>query len=246
VTQQGIIIDKNYAISNFTNLYQVDNYDPTQAAGAYLTAVVPLAPDYQSVTENVVSTFVGGQYDVFLYDQPLAVNNFAAETQNIYFSDVGRASIRQWIGAVGLFGNSSTGTDPNQQFLDWAANLAATWGFGCDATGQNCGLGVNQCSTTNLAACTWDPRQAQVNSNDVYHSDPYNEFRGPDNRRYAWAPIKDRNQILLVDRDVNTATYIVVRNWNTDVTYEQDDGSGPAYNLELPMKYFLDAYNANN
>jgi hypothetical protein len=249
VTQQGIIIDKNYALANYTNLYPVDNYDPSRSAGQYLFAATPLAADYQSLTENVVSQFVGGQYDIFLYDQPLAVSNFATATQNLYFAQApinGRASIRQWIGAVGLFGNGAAGIDPDQEFLDWAANLAALWGFGCDASGQNCGPGVSPCSTTQLAACTWDPRQHQTNSEDVYHSDSYNEFRGPDNRRYAWALIKDRLQILLVDRDVNTATYVVVRNWNTDVTYQMDDGSGPAYSLELPMKYFLDAYNANN
>jgi hypothetical protein len=249
VTQQGIIIDKNYALSNFTNLYPVDNYDPTRAAGQYLFAATPLAADYESVTENVLTQFVGGQYDIFLYDLPLAVSNFATTTESIYFPTFptsGRASIRQWIGAVGLFGNGAAGIDPDQEFLDWAANLAAENGFGCDSAGQNCGIGVNPCTTTSLAACTWDPRQPQVNSDDIYHSDPYNEFRGPDNRRYAWALIKDRLQILLVDRDVNTATYVVVRNWNTDVTYQMDDGSGPAYQLELPMKYFLNAYNANN
>jgi hypothetical protein len=248
VTQQGIIIDKIQAIQNFTTLYPVDNYDQNQAAGAYLFASVPLGNDYQSVEENAVTQFIGGQYDIFLYALPLAVSNFAQMTQDIYYPGAGgRASIRQWIGAVGLFGNGAAGIDPNQPFLDWAANLAAQWGFGCDATGQNCGIGQGLvCTTTNLQGCTWDPRQPQINSNDVYHSDPYNEFRGPDNRRYAWAPIKDRNQILLVDRDTNTATYVVVRNWNTDVTYQMDDGSGPAYFFELPMKYFLNAYNAYN
>ena len=51
---------------------------------------------------------------------------------------------------------------------------------------------------------------------------------------------------MLVDRDANTATYVIVRNWNSDVTFNQDDGSGGAYQLELPLKYFLNAYNTYN
>jgi hypothetical protein len=230
VTQQGIIIDKNAALNNFTNLYQADNYDVNQAAGVYLFAASPIDSNYASVTQNVVSTLVGGQYDIFPYDVPLAVANFAATTQNIYFPQVGNPAMREWIGGK-VFGGVEI--DPNTQFLDWAHNLAAQWGF----------MG---CSSDALAACPWDPRQTQNNPNQVYQSDPYNEFRGPDNRRYAWAPITDRNQILLVDRDWNTATYIIVRNWNTDVTFAQDDGSGGAYQLELPMKYFLNAYDSYN
>jgi hypothetical protein len=245
VTQQGIIIDKNFALQNFTTLYPVDNFDPTQAAGAYLFAASAYDSNYQSVAENVVNTFVGGQYDVFLYDVPLAVQNFAQTTQNPYFGSAGgRTSIRDWIGAK-VFGGASI--DPNQQYLDWAANLAAQYGFGCDASGYNCStVGVPACTSTNLSACTWDPRQPQVDSKDVYHSDAFNEFRGPDDRRYAWCPITDRNQIMLVDRDWNTASYVIVRNWNSDVTFNQDDGSEGAYQKELPLKYFLNAYNAYN
>ena len=53
---------------------------------------------------------------------------------------------------------------------------------------------------------------------------------------------------MIVDRDWNTATYILVRTWNTDVTYALDDGSGgnAAYQLELPLKYFLNAYQSYN
>jgi hypothetical protein len=252
VTQQGIIIDKNYALQNFTTLYPVDNYDPTQAAGAYLFAAGNFDSNYQSVAQNAVNQFVGGQYDVFLYDVPLAVQNFAMTTQNPYFGGSGgQTSIRDWIGAK-VFGGGIL--DPNEGYLDWAANLAAQEGFGCDATGYNCGNlgtpGIIPCTSTlsGLAGCTWDPRMPQLTPDDIYHSDPFNEFRGPDNRRYAWCPISDRNQLMLVDRDWNTATYVIVRNWNSDVTYNLDDGSGGnfAYQLELPLKYFLNAYQAYN
>jgi hypothetical protein len=113
---------------------------------------------------------------------------------------------------------------------------------------MNCGFGANACQSFAPQDCTWDPRTPQINTDDVYHSDPFNEFRGPDDRRYAWCPISDRNQAMIVDRDWNTATYILVRQWNTDVTYALDDGSGgnAAYQLELPLKYFLNAYGSNN
>jgi hypothetical protein len=248
VIQQGIILDKNYALQNYTTLYQVDNFDPTQAAGAYLFAASPFDPNYGSVAQNVVNQFVGGQYAVFLYDVPLAVQNFAQTTQNPYFAQGagGQASIRDWIGAK-VFGGVEI--DPNAQFLGWAANVAAQFGFGCDAKNENCGFGVaGTCQSYQLEKCTWDPRTPQINSDDIYHSSNVNEFRGPDNRRYSWAPISDRNQQMLVDRDWNTATYVIILNWNSDVTAGQDDGSGgnAAYQLELPLKYFLNAYGQYN
>jgi hypothetical protein len=246
VIQQGIIIDKNLAVQNYTTLYPVDNFDPTQAAGAYLTASIGIDPNYQSVAQSTVNDFVGGQFAAFLYDAPLAAQNFAQMTQNPYFpGSGGEASIRDWIGAKVMGGGE---IDWNTQYLSWAASLAAQWGFGCDNEGMNCGFGPNACQSFAPEDCTWDPRTPQINSDDVYHSDPFNEFRGPDDRRYAWCPITDRNQAMIVDRDWNTATYILVRQWNTDVTYALDDGSGgnAAYQLELPLKYFLNAYGSNN
>jgi hypothetical protein len=247
VIQQGIIIDKNYAVMNFTTLYPVDNFDPTQAAGAYLTASMGLDSNYMSIAQSTVNDFVGGQFAAFLYDSPLAAQNFAQMTQDPYFPQSGgEASIRDWIGGR-VFGGE--GVDWNAQYLGWAASLAAQWGFGCDADGQNCGYGgPNVCQSFSPQTCTWDPRMKQINTEDVYHSDAFNEFRGPDNRRYAWCPITDRNQALLVDRDWNTATYILVRQWNTDVTYAEDDGSGgnAAYQKELPLKYYINSYWAYN
>ncbi len=246
VIQQGIIIDKNYAVTNFTTLYPVDNFDPTQAAGAYLTATAGFDNNYQSIAQSTVNDFVGGQFAAFLYDAPLAAQNFAMMTQNPYFpGSGGEASIRDWIGSK-VFGGGEI--DPNAQYLGWAHALAAQYGFGCDKNNQNCGIGgANVCVSWN-DDCTWDPRTPQINADDVFHSDPFNEFRGPDNRRYAWCPITDRNQQMVVDRDWNTATYILVRTWNTDVTYDLDDGSGgnAAYQLELPLKYYINSYNQYN
>ena len=52
----------------------------------------------------------------------------------------------------------------------------------------------------------------------------------------------------MVDRDRNTATYVIVRNYTDYVIYQQDDGNfpGAAYGAQLPMKCFLDSFNMYN
>ena len=51
---------------------------------------------------------------------------------------------------------------------------------------------------------------------------------------------------IAVLKDRNTASYVIVRNYTDDIVFAQDDGAfpGSAYGLELPMKYFLDSFNA--
>jgi uncharacterized protein DUF4953 len=109
-----------------------------------------------------------------------------------------------------------------QDFLDYFRDVAV----------QN-----NVC--TDVASCTYDPRGL---------SDMHNEFIGPDQRRWIWAYVMDRNQWVAVQRDRNTASYVIVRNYTDDVIYQMDDGAFPggAYSAELPMKYFLDSFNFFN
>ena len=47
VTLQGITLDKLDALQSFTALWPVDNYDPTQAAGAYISSFSPYRADHQ-------------------------------------------------------------------------------------------------------------------------------------------------------------------------------------------------------
>jgi hypothetical protein len=237
VVQQGIIIDKLLAIQNWTALNKVSNYDPTQAAGAYLFAASPFDTNYQSVAENTLDSMIGGQYDVFPYVSPLSIQIFAQASHDINFT--GRVEMRDWVGGK-VFGGP--GVDPNQQFLDWAHNIAQQY----NATTISDTVFAGCVAQTPLDDCLWDPRVAQIDSNDQYHSDIYNEFRGPDGRRYAWALIADRNQIVVVDRDRNTASYVTVRNYNQDVVASQDDGTAGAYYYELPIKYTLDYFDTYN
>jgi hypothetical protein len=180
---------------------------------------------------------IGGNYNVFEYFVPLAVQNFAEASHNFNFT--GRTELRDWVGGY-TFGNLTNGIDPNQQFLDWAHNLAQ----------QNNGYQLNAtvfagCTQDQpLDACTWDPRIPQTDPSDQYHSDPQNNFRGPDERRYEWTYIRDRNTIYVVDRDRNIASYINLNNYNADVYAQHDDGNSGAYSLELTIDYTFDYFNS--
>jgi hypothetical protein len=82
----------------------------------------------------------------------------------------------------------------------------------------------------------------------VHHSDGFNEFAGPDGRRWIWAYVPSRNQWIAVDRDRNIASYLIVRDYTQDVINQQDDGNypGAAFDYELEMKYLLDAFTYYN
>jgi hypothetical protein len=97
---------------------------------------------------------------------------------------------------------------------------------------------------TSIDSCAYDPTIRRPRQDIETQSDIYNEFIGPDGRVYAWAYITDRNTWLFVDKDRNTATYKMVRDYNTNVIRGEDDGvfPGQAYAQQLPLKYYLDAF----
>ena len=98
-----------------------------------------------------------------------------------------------------------------------------------------------------VASCPYDPRVKQARTTDVNHSDGYNEFLGPDNRRYAWIFVQDRNQCVVVDRDRNTAAYLIVRQYNTDVINLESDGNSlDVYGDLRQVKYFMDLFQQYN
>ena len=83
---------------------------------------------------------------------------------------------------------------------------------------------------------------------DTHLSDDYHELVGPDGRRYTWVYVQDRNTWVVADRDRNTATYKILNDYNVSVIKGEDDGISPgtAYARQLPVKYFLDAYQHYN
>jgi Met-zincin len=210
VTQQGIILDKLFAMQGWTALWPTENYDPNQA-GSYIASYSGLGDSsYDYIAGDTVNSMIGGQYDVYPYFVPLAVAQFAQDTHSPSFS--GYPQVRDWIG-----GHTFTRL---QDFLDYFRDLAVQNNYaGCDT----------------FAQCTYDPRPL---------SDTHNEFFGPDLRKWIWAYIADRNQWVAVQKERNTASYVIVRNYTDDVIYQLDDGGFPggAYNTQLPMKFFLDSF----
>lgn len=218
VTQQGIILDKLFAMQGWVALWPTNNYDPNQA-GFYVASYSGFGDaSYAFVASDTVNSMIGGQYDVYPYFVPLAVAQFAHDTHSPSFS--GQPAVRDWVGGHTF--------NRLQDFIDYFRDLAVTNRYQ-DAK--------SDCSA--FATCAYDPRPL---------SDSHNEFFGPDKRKWIWAYIADRNQYVAVQKERNTASYLIVRAYTDDLVYQLDDGAFPgnAYATELPMKYFLDSFSAYN
>lgn len=214
VTQQGIILDKLFAMQGWVGLWPTTNYDQNQA-GSYIASYSSFGdPTYQAVAYDTVDSMVGGQYDAYPYFVPLAVAQFAQDTHDPAFS--GNPAVRDWIGGHVFY--------RLDDFLNFFRDIAV----------QN-----NQCA--DISTCAYDPRDPSI-------SDDHNEFLGPDQRQWIWAYIADRNTWTAVEKERNTASYIIVKNYTDDVIHQKDDGAFPggAYAYQLPMKYFLDSFNEFN
>jgi hypothetical protein len=222
VTQQGIILDKLFAMELFVGLWPTsDLYDLNQA-GTYFTdygMAEDLDESYESVAEAAIKSMVGGSYDAPAYFAPTTVSLFAQDTHSFNFN--GRIEIRNWIG-----GQVFQGADPVQDFLDYFRNIAALNNY-------------PGCPEFDSPTCTYDPRTLP---------DPtatnHQQFFGPDNSLWIWAYVPDRNEYVAVQKDVNIVSFNIVYNYNDDLVTELDDGSQPggAYGDELQMKYYLDAF----
>ena len=233
--QQGIAIDKILSLQAFTALWQVDNYDQNQAAGAYISPFSFGDAQYESVAEAACLSMVGGAYNMFQYAIPLGVQQFAQATHSTYYqsgSTGGRPEIKDWIGGY-VF-------DRLPDFLAFFRQLAVVHNT-VDATG------TLLCPGDTVSSCTYDPTVAGTpdDPQQAFHSDPFNQFIGPDYRRWIWVYLQDMNRWIVADRDRNVATYIMMYGYTSDVIYGQDDGFGGAYSAELPLKYFLNYYQTN-
>ncbi len=93
VTQQGIIMDKYFAMFMAMGLWPVDDYD--QNVYAYIAYhEYAFNSLFYSDAQDVADSMIGGQYDVYPWFKPLAVLLFAQDTHDINFSD---RSKREWI-----------------------------------------------------------------------------------------------------------------------------------------------------
>jgi hypothetical protein len=224
VVQQGIFLDKFLALQSWVDLWRVDNFDPDQAQGSLMASYSAYEGDgtYESVSEDAVDAMIGGQYDTFPFARLTAVVMFSKATHDLNYN--GRIDDRDWIGGKVFF--------RERDFLDYFRGLAVQYNVYCS-------------NTDTLDTCKYDPREKSFSLSDPGHSDDFNEFLGPDNRRWAWVYVADRNSWVAVDRDRNTASYLIVRSYNNLTIHGETAGLAPFY-IQLQVKYFLDSFNQYN
>ncbi len=229
VTQQGIILDKYFAMQDFVGLWQSDNYDQNQA-GAYISSWSTFDFDlsYQSVSETAIDSMIGGQYAVYPYFIPTALALFAQDTHNpAFLQGTGRVEAKDWIGGW---------TFPDETFLiNWFRTLAVN---ACNVQGNQSAC-ANGCNT--FSTCTYDPTDPTQVSQDPQTLN----FTGPDGLTYTYAYIPSRNEWVLARQDRNIVTFKLIDNYNTDIYATKDDGTQGAYTVyEYPIKYTIDSYQA--
>ena len=219
--QQGIILDKYFAMQAWVGLWPSDNYDQNQA-GAYISSWGDFGePSYQAIAEDVATSMVGSQYATYPYFIPTAVALFAQDTHNPSFVGSARTEAKDWIGGQ-VFTRQ-------QDLIDYFKSLAV------EAGGPPPSTGLPLCET--FAKCAYD-----VTDVTQTHADKWNVFSGPDQLNYIYAYIASRNVWVVARQDRNIAAYKIIHDYNDDVLNRKDDGSDGAYSLELPMKYTLDAF----
>jgi hypothetical protein len=99
--QQGIILDKYFAMQSWVGLWPTDNYDQNQA-GSYISSYSDFGePFFRTVSEDAVTSMVGTQYDVYTYFIPTAVGLFAQDTHSPAFT--GAIQDRDWIGGLTFY-----------------------------------------------------------------------------------------------------------------------------------------------
>jgi hypothetical protein len=94
VTQQGIIMDKYFAMLLHLGIWEVGDYD--QNLYAYLSYHESSFGNslFYSDAQDVTDSMIGGQYDVYPWFKPLAVMVFAQDTHDVMFGD---KSKQKWI-----------------------------------------------------------------------------------------------------------------------------------------------------
>jgi hypothetical protein len=250
VTQQGIALDKELAFTNWLGLWLFDNYDPSQANGLYGSAMT-IGPEDQGGTGSsepaqawsTASSMLGekGPWDAYPGFFPTAVSLFAHDTHTATFTGLGYAQMRDWIGGKVFV--------RQQDALDFFKNVAVQNShaqiFVNDPLATDPGKNEG-CSS--FATCTYNPMLPMQTSLDIGHSNTITQaFVGPDNRRWVWVYLADRNLWFFVDQDRNPSSYFQVYTYNNDINTNFDDGNlGPIYSYDENIKFMIDAYQLFN
>ena len=254
VTQQGVSIDKQTALTNWLGLWPYDNYDPSQANGFYASSLTlgpnqfgqgqsgPTPPPPPAQAWSAASSMLGekGVWDAYPGYFPAAVALFAHDTQTATFIGDSYPQLRYWVGghafsvqayALAYFQNIAF---KNPKSSVWAGDPLAN-----AANGGNEG-----CSS--LATCTYNPMLPQQSIVDIGHSNPTTgAFVGPDDRRWVWMYIPDRNVWVFADQDENPSLYFQIYTYNKDLNTSFCDGNNcPIFKELARIEYMIDAYGA--
>ena len=216
VTQQGIILDKFFAMQSFVGMWPGDAYDPNQA-GTYFASYSGIGDaSYKYVAEDAVASMIGGQYDVYPYFVPLAVSQFAMDTHSPSF--FGRLEVRDWIGGHVFY--------RQQDFLDYFRQIAV----------EN---GVKGCNS--IKDCEYDPRVRGVSDdhNEFFGPDKKQWIWAFVPDRNQWVAVQKERNIASYIIVRNYTDYVVYQ-------LDDGAFPGGAYGALLPMKYFLDSFNFYN
>jgi len=229
VTQQGISIDKEFAIINWLGIWPFDNFDPTQSNGFDFSSMV-IGPGVTGPQQawSTAGSMLGekGAWDAFPEFFPSAIALYGHDTQGVVFNTFGYPNMREWIG-----GHTFT---RQQDALDFFKQVAA-----------DNPAGPSGCA--DFETCTYNPMTPQTGPGDISHTNPTTQaFIGPDGRRWAWVYLADRNIWFFCDQDRNPSSYYQVLQYNNDVNVNFDDGTGGGaalvFQLSAKMKYMIDAY----
>lgn len=225
VTQQGITLDKNFAMQGWVGLWPSDNYDPNQRGNYISSYGSDFDPEYGALAEKAVASMIGEErFDSFPYLRIAAVVLFARDTHNPNFT--GKNVMKEWVGGH-LFSR-------REDMLDYFRQLAIkNPEFGTRHPDLHC---------DSDKTCDYDPTQPRGRDTTATHlSDTFNEFEGPDHQPYAWVYFPDRRQWVFAMKNRNTATYKLVRDYNENITKPQIEDDR-IFNYALPIKYAIDAY----
>lgn len=229
VTQQGITLDKQFAMQGWVGLWPSDNYDPNQRGNWLSSYGSSFDPEYNALAYKVVASMIGQEtFDSFPYLKNAAVVLFARDTHNPNFT--GDNGMKDWIG-----GRLFTRREDMYDFFREKAVRAQRF------PELGCAKGAETQNPT-IESCKYDPLLPRGSNDAATHlSDKFQEFKGPDDVNYAWIYIADRRQWLFVEKDRNIALYKQVRDYNTKVTVPQLDDES-IYNYLNPIKIYIDAY----
>lgn len=244
VEQQGITLDKTFAMQNWIGTWPSLNYDPNQTGTFISSFGTQFDQEYNAVAQDAALSMIGGkQFDSFPGLKFGAVALFAKDTHSTTFT--GEEKMKDWVG--GLVFNRED--ELLNYFRTRAVKAQKFPELGCakrtpSTVPDHLVNGVKLTDDPTTETCKYDPRVARTSDAQRWYSDKFNEFTAPDQQGphdWAWVYIKDRNQWVFVDKNRNIASYKIVRDYNTQVTFPNEE-TDAAFQYRKQVVWYLDAY----